>query len=86
VCADGALSSAPLGGGNAVMLAPSATAVAVDDTRVYWIAGDAVFAEPLAGGTPVPVVTGLGMPTALAVDAVNVYVADAQLGLLSAPK
>jgi hypothetical protein len=84
--ASGALSSAPIAGGSTATLAPSATALTVDDARVYWIAGDAVLAEPLAGGTPVTVVNGLGTPTAIAVDALNVYVADAQLGLLAAPK
>lgn len=54
--------------------------IIADDTRVYWIAGDAIRAVPAAGGDVTSLVTGLSAPMGLAIDATHLYVTDRGAG------
>jgi len=49
------------------------TALAVDETSVYWAVDDAILSMPRAGGTVVTVASSLVNPRALAVDGSCVY-------------
>jgi len=49
------------------------TALALDETSVYWAVDDAIMSVPRAGGTAVTVASSLGNPRALAVDGSCVY-------------
>jgi len=49
------------------------TALAVDETSVYWAVDDAILSMPRAGGTAVTVASSLASPRALAVDGSCVY-------------
>jgi hypothetical protein len=65
---------APLAGGTPTVLAKvsgSGSAIAVDESRVYWITSASVYSLPTAGGDPTVLAPSGG--TGLAIDASNVY-------------
>jgi hypothetical protein len=93
---DGTIVSMPLSGGAPLVLAEGQagpSALAVDDLNVYWTtAGDitssggatatgGVFAVPLAGGTPVPLVPDLVLPgPVVALDGIVVFATNVGSG------
>ena len=96
--AGGTVMSVPAAGGAPTTLATNQDwpyAIAVDDSNVYWTNYDDQYAPgggsgtsgtvmkvPLTGGTPVALATGLSGPTAIAIDASNVYFANSVGGTL----
>jgi hypothetical protein len=85
--ASAAVWSAPLGGGEATLLASSIidpTEIEVDSDAVYVTALEATFRIPLAGGAPQALVWGAGR--GLAIDATHIYVGAADGRVLEVPK
>jgi outer membrane protein assembly factor BamB len=76
---DGAIQMAPLSGGAPVPIGPSAAAIAVDATDVYFVNSDqtdvgGVSRVPIGGGTPTVLASGRsGSLAGVAVDDANVY-------------
>jgi hypothetical protein len=76
---DGAIMSAPVGGGSVTTLAsgePNPWNIASDGTNVYWTDNDIsgfVKQLPIGGGTPITLASNEGGPYGIAVDANNVY-------------
>ncbi len=59
-------------------------AIAVDDTNVYYSDQTSVVALPLAGGAPLSLASGQGLPTSLALDAGRLYWTNFTEGTLRA--
>ena len=71
---DGAILTTSLDGGTPVTIARTvAKALAVSASNVYWIADDAVFQVPIAGGTPTQLASKQDKPRFLTIDASHVY-------------
>jgi hypothetical protein len=91
--AGGAVMSVSLGGGAPVTLATSADldyGVAIDDTNVYWAAGQkgtgAIMSVPKGGGTAVALATGPWSPSALVSDATSLYLTTVEGDILKTAK
>lgn len=87
---DARIMKVPIAGGAAVTLASgqqNPSALAVDDTNLYWATGSGgtVVKLPLAGGDPTLVASGQGAVGGLAIDATSIYWADYDNGALMKP-
>jgi hypothetical protein len=81
---DGSVKATPKAGGPVTSISENQgepiVALAAADEHVVWATKDSIF----AGGTPKPVVTGLGNVVAVATDATFVYWADSSTGIVAA--
>ncbi len=78
--AKGAVMKVPRKGGAADQLASDSapgfiSGIAVDGSNVYWSTADSILKVSVDGGSPEVLVTGLGVPSAVAVDDASVYFA-----------
>lgn len=87
---NGTVSKAPKGGGAAESLATeqeNLSAIAVDDTHVYWAGGTGIYRVEKAGGKVQAVVDNISLPNGLHVDDQHVYWYSIMSGKLArAPK